>query len=291
MSGGRHATNDHRPPRPAAPAVAAPRETSILLDDITFLLAGKLDLLAASKASASPTLGTSVTGDLLAFMICQSKDSAMTTFQFLSVCTAGAIACAFPALAQDTPESAPQTGEMTAYSDMAVVDGSSASLARMEHGLYADVETSGLTAGDAVTLLWVLFNDPAQCSDGACGGDDIFNMAEGKVVPDPDGSAPMNTSGIEAAKVSLLRADGRVVGEDGTVALRSHLPIGDTSEAAFGPGLIDPKTAEVHLVIRSHGPNQPDLTSEMLNTINGGCAKEWPNAPCRNAQFVAFKPF
>lgn len=213
----------------------------------------------------------------------------MTLIRILSACAAGAFGYGLPALGQESPGTAPQTGAMTAYSEMAVVEGSSASLTRMEHGLYADIETSGLTAGDAVTLLWVIFNDPAQCSDGACGGDDIFNMAEGKVVPNPDGTAPMNRAGIEAAKVSLLRADGRVVGEDGTAALRGHLPIGDTSEASFGPGLVDPEAAEVHLVIRSHGPIQPERSGEMLNTVNGGCAREWPNAPCRNVQFVVFK--
>lgn len=214
----------------------------------------------------------------------------MPLLRLLSASAVGAFACGLPVLAQVAAEPAPQTGGMTNYAGMAAVEGSNASLTRMEHGLYAKVETSGLTAGDAVTLLWVIFNEPAECSDSACGGDDIFNMAEGKVVPNPDGSAPMNRDAIEAAKVSLLRADGRVVGEDGTAAFRSHLPIGDASEAAFGPGLIDPEAAEVHLVIRSHGPNQPELTGEMLNTINGGCAQEWPNAPCRNVQFVAFKP-
>ncbi len=197
--------------------------------------------------------------------------------------TAMAAAVALPSVAQ----SESQTGQMTQYADMGVVEGSTASLARLEHGVYATADTTGLTPGEAITLLWVVFNDPAQCSGGACGADDIFNISEGQIVPNDDGSPPMNAAGISAVGISLLRADGRIVDADGSASFRSHLPLKDVSEAGFGPGLLDAQAAEIHLVLRSHGtPGQN--SAEMLNSINGGCAEDWPNLPCKNVQFSVF---
>ena len=195
-----------------------------------------------------------------------------------------ALTVALQAAAQDSP----QSGQMTAYSDMALVEGSTGMLTRMEHGLFAKIDTSGLTPGDAVTMFWVVFNEPARCSGGSCGGDDIFNISDGKIVPNEDGSAPMNRAGIEAAGVSVLHAGGRIVDPDGSASFRGHLPIADVTEAAFGPGVLDTEAAEIHVVLRSHGA-PGETTGEMLNSFNGGCAAEWPNAPCRNVQFIAFK--
>jgi hypothetical protein len=210
----------------------------------------------------------------------------MTRTALIPALASAALAlAALPASAQGAEQSEP----MHSYADMAPVEGTSATLTRLEHGVAAQADTTGLTPGDAVTLLWVIFNEPAACSDGACGADDVFNIADGAIVPNPDGSPPVNDEGIEAAAISVLLADGRVVDEGGTAAFRAHLPIGDTTQAVLGPGLIDPDKAEIHLVVRTHDQAQPGMAREMLNTMNGGCAPDWPNEPCKNVQFTTFK--
>jgi hypothetical protein len=88
----------------------------------------------------------------------------------------------------------------------------------------------------------------------------------------------------------LLRADGLIVGNDGTAEFRGHLPVGDTTEAVAGPGLLDSMKAEVHAVLRDHMEPKSGMMSEMLNSMNGGCSEVFPGDPCFDPQFAVFKP-
>ena len=85
-----------------------------------------------------------------------------------------------------------------------------ATLTRFEHGIYMTLDTTGLQPDDAVTIWWVIFNTPENCSDGMCGEDDIFNIDEnGDFILNDDGSIPLNLDGIEAAQIAIARADGQ----------------------------------------------------------------------------------
>jgi len=184
-----------------------------------------------------------------------------------------------------------QTEMMHRFSDESVVANAQANLIRMEHGIYMTVDTVELTPGDAVTAWFVIFNKPKNCSGGECGEDDIFNLdGNGKFIDNADGSPPMNNDGIEAAAISLHRADGLIIDTDGAANFRGHLPIGDTTEAVFGSGLMDAYSAEVHAVIRTHQKPVPGKASEMVSSMNGGCSADWPNEPCEDLQFAVFKP-
>lgn len=46
---------------------------------------------------------------------------------------------------------------------------------------------------------------------------------------------------------------------------------GDTSEALFGPGLMDAESAEIHFIFRIHGPPLPTLLDDQIHTVGGGC--------------------
>jgi hypothetical protein len=180
---------------------------------------------------------------------------------------------------------------MHRFADQSVVADAEATLTRLENGVYMTVNTNELTPGHAVTAWFVVFNKPEDCSGGECGEDDIFNLdVSGNFIENEDGSPPMNMDGIETASISLHRADGMIIDSGGKAEFRGHLPIGDTTEAVFGPGLIDPSKAEIHAVIRSHQEAIPGETNEMINSMNGGCAEEWPNEPCEDLQFAVFKP-
>lgn len=134
----------------------------------------------------------------------------------------------------------------------------SSTLVRTDSGLSATLETSGLEPGHVVTMWWVVFNDPDGCEAGfpglsQCGPADAHAGRGG---------------------VSPMHAAGRVVGEDGTADYGAHARVGDTSRALAGPGLVNPRGAEVILVVKTHGPRLPHLVSDQLRTFAGGCADQ-----------------
>lgn len=184
-----------------------------------------------------------------------------------------------------------QSTTMHWFEDLSVVEDAQAELVRMDNGIYMKANTNGLEPGHVVTMWYVVFNNPEMCSGGECGEDDVFNLnADGSFIFNEDGSPPINMEAWEAVKLSLLRADGLLVGEDGKAEFRGHLPVGDTTEAVAGPGLLDPYKAEVHAVLRSHMEPQPGMYSDMLNSMNAGCSEVFPNEPCHDPQFAIFKP-
>ncbi|MHA1553471.1 MAG: hypothetical protein ACTSU0_03570, partial [Alphaproteobacteria bacterium] len=124
-------------------------------------------------------------------------------------------------------------GEMAAkttvhkFPDAAVVEGAEAALMRMDHGVSVTLDTVGLTAGDAVTMWWVIFNEPQNCSDGECGENDVFNLdADGKFILNDDGSPPFNGAGHEAAQISVNYADGHVIDMGGAATFLGQFPAG-----------------------------------------------------------------
>ena len=160
------------------------------------------------------------------------------------------------------------------------VDGSAATMVRMSSGAAITLATTGLQAGDVVTVWVQVFNSPYKCFDGECGWDDIFIFG--------DGTRVANFDARSAAEISVLRLDGKVIDIDGKATFRGRLPVGDTSQAIFGPGLVKPMGAQVHLIVRTHQAEIPGMLEVMLSTPNGGCAAEYPNEPCQNVQIVKF---
>jgi hypothetical protein len=172
-----------------------------------------------------------------------------------------------------------------------VVEGTESTLVRMEHGLYATVSTTGLEPGDALTLWWVIFNKPENCSNSKCGVDDVFLVDETGTVLNDDAGAPQpNVTGRAAAEISQLTATGTLVDQDGSAKFLTRLPVGDVNEAQFGPGLLNPMTADVHLIVRTHGPAAPGVLHAQLMTPWGGCPEGWPKDPCGNVQLAAHVP-
>jgi hypothetical protein len=132
-------------------------------------------------------------------------------------------------------------------------------LVRTDAGISASYRSSGVPAGQAVTLWFVIFNNPSACS-GPCGAADLFfNPAAGG---------------------DFLVAAGNVIGASGTANFGASLKVGDTSGSAFpeigmperSVGLTNPRGAQVALLLHSHGPKLggPDLVAQ-LSTFTGGC--------------------
>ncbi len=130
-----------------------------------------------------------------------------------------------------------------------------ATLKRGDDWIRSNIHTSGLPAG-TYTVWWVIFNDPEHC-DGPCDENDLLN---------PD------------AGVSIFFATGGIVGENGIANLRAHYVDGEDrgepgTQDVLGDGALDPSRAEVHMIIKYHGPpsDDPDTLWEQTHTLLGGC--------------------
>ena len=81
-----------------------------------------------------------------------------------------------------------------------------------------------------------------------------------------------------AVNGTLLNTGGRIIGADGAATYGAFRAVGDVTGArpgvGTGNGLVDTKRAEIHIVVRSHGPallGDPAALAEQLNLFFGGC--------------------
>jgi hypothetical protein len=143
-------------------------------------------------------------------------------------------------------------------------------LVRNRNGINADISTSGLPAGQAMTAWFIVFNYPEMCSDGECGVDDL---------------------GPTPAMGDFLWASGQVINSDGEATFGGHLKVGETKGSGLhevacpetkdcGIGLIEPEGALVVLAIHSHGPKlKGNELSSQLHSYNGGCERTVGSLP------------
>ena len=178
------------------------------------------------------------------------------------------------------------TSTVHLFSDASEIEGTWSSLTRYDNGVSMTLHTSGLTPGDVVTVWWVIFNAPENCSDGACGENDIFIPDDAGEVIVGENGPEMNMPQIDAAQISVLGATGNLIGDSGEGHFSAWLGVGEVPGVVFGPALQNPSGAEIHLVLQDHGPMQPDLFDTQITTFHGGCAADFPNEPCQDIQFA-----
>ena len=197
-----------------------------------------------------------------------------------------ALVMAFPSAAQeDMPTS---TSTVHRFADLSEVEDSFARLARYENGVTMAISTSDLNPGDVYTVWWVVFNAPENCSDGVCNADDILVVEDGVVPRDADGNRVMNMDGITNANISIQHAAGGYA-TDGTLNTSASLGEGEVPGIVVGPGLLDAETAEIHLVVRTHGPAVEGAFADQISSFGGGC-QPFDALPCDDVQFVVFQP-
>lgn len=142
-------------------------------------------------------------------------------------------------------------------------------LHRSKNGITVNYKTTGLAPGYTYTVWWVIWNNPENCGTPFECNDLDFAIAD-KV-------------GVE-----VLYAAGHVVGNSGKGNFSGHLNVDDDS-ASINPlfglppagGLQSGNTfsAEVHLVLRSHGPKIPGMVNEQISSYEGGCLDPFAIAP------------
>jgi len=142
--------------------------------------------------------------------------------------------------------------------------------------------------GDAVTNWWAVFNNPEYCTV-PCGRDDLF--AGGLRIDLDDHPFFDEIDGT----VGLIFATGHTT-TSGTWSSSATLAEGDVSGVLFGVALGDAETAEIHVVVRSHGPEAAMTLEEAVDavsSIGGGCsnsgARTGPNI-CGDPQDAIFPP-
>jgi N-acetylmuramoyl-L-alanine amidase len=109
-------------------------------------------------------------------------------------------------------------------------------LVRSDSGIAFSLQTTGLPAGHAVTVWWMVVN--------------------------PDAAAP-----------SVLYAAGHVVDDSGAAGFGGSLQEGDTDgvvelDGLSLAGLLDATGATVVLVVRDHGPARADIVQQQIQTFN-----------------------
>jgi len=214
------------------------------------------------------------------------------TMTFLVICSIVAILSA-----QDMTEPIEpmiSVSEVLWLDDMNPIDGAEAILTRMEHGLSVTMTSADLKPGHVYSLWWVIMDVPENCTDNNCSFDDVFLMDDdGRYILDDNGQRQANSLQRESAVISNLSGMGTIGLDNGKAVFRAHLPIGDLSgDNLFGPGLHNPMTAEVHIIIRDHGPASPDpeILAEQLMEPWGGCPDPLDRSPCEDIQVVFFHP-
>lgn len=109
----------------------------------------------------------------------------------------------------------------------------SSTLTRTGSGIALDLHTTGLQAGRAVTIWWMVFNHPEACLTGATT----------PTVDDPRcGMADMDNP---AAGLSVLYAAGHVIDEGGVADFGGYLAEHDGDGAIMGQGLEDAAAADI----------------------------------------------
>jgi hypothetical protein len=142
--------------------------------------------------------------------------------------------------------------------DSTLVTGDS-TLTRTHTGISAVLHTSELPPGHAMTLWFIVFNNPEACATSPCSDADLFNPV---------------------VQGDFLVAAGNIVGGNGQSVYGGALQVGDTRgsgmvEIGFpelAVGLLNPDGAEIHLALHSHGPalTGQELQAQISSYL-GGC--------------------
>lgn len=158
-------------------------------------------------------------------------------------------------------------------------------LLRSKDAVEARLSTMGLDARAAYIVWWVIFNKPSKCSAPGCGEDDFFLGGE------------LYRPGIDQADISVIYANGFVTGADGVANVTAHLNAGKVP-AGWGVdfGWKDDKKsglkkgngnkAELHMVVRSHGPAMEGNIGFRTSNLEGDC----DITRCSDQQFIIFNP-
>ena len=157
----------------------------------------------------------------------------------------------------------------------------SARLIRTQDSISVSGEMAMVEEGQAYTMWWVIFNSPENCT--------------GANSPTPEtgafcGMGDFDASQLEPAGTAWGLCDGFVGSEGGTFSCTRSISDGDTDFELSG--ITDPMNAEIHMILRTHGPAlQGAMLDAQLTSYMGGCEEGDPfAADCEELSYVPFLP-
>ncbi len=122
------------------------------------------------------------------------------------------------------------------------------------------IQTTGLPQG-AYTIWFVAINNPEACLTSPCSDVDVFGRQD-----EVDSSVFWSTGSIVASS-----GHGYFKGQ----VNKGYFPSNPDQIALPGNGLQNPMGAEIHLIVKYHGPasDDPDVLYEQLHTLLGSCSE------------------
>lgn len=150
------------------------------------------------------------------------------------------------------------------------VAGSEAAIWRDEDGVSFRIDTTGLVEGHGYTVWLISHDNPDACVTG-------------------DGETGSRCTTLDMLNPATLTSlmwgrSGQFVEDDETTTFTGHRSVPEgpcitepvvlfegCDGVLAGHGLHNPEEAEIHFVLRDHGPRQEGLEDEQISTINGGC--------------------
>jgi hypothetical protein len=126
-----------------------------------------------------------------------------------------------------------------------------ATIVRRDDGLSLRFSTSGLRPGHAYTLWFVAINNADACAASPCSGPDVL----------------LNP----ATDSQVTYATGHVVAGSGRATFSASFQAGAIDGWLPDFELMDPRAAEIQLVLNDHGPVLDGYMPEMIKTYRAGC--------------------
>ena len=132
-----------------------------------------------------------------------------------------------------------------------VIDGATARMHSNDDGIVVIMATKQLDKMHADTLWVITINRPDLCLTSPCTPEDILKRTD-------------------IVDANVVYGGGRVV-RGNITSFMSYLPVGEVDGGWFDNDFVNPRGAEVHLVVNDHGPLIPELAREMTSTYRAGC--------------------
>jgi hypothetical protein len=162
-----------------------------------------------------------------------------------------------------------QAANMFIFGNPGMLVPGAANLTRTGEGISFRVYTTGLTAG-AYTIWIVIFNRPENCtSPGGCMAPDLAN-------PAVEGSVVYGTGSIVGMDM-VANFHGSLSAGAPPDGIQVNMPAGTVN------GLKDSRKAEIHLVVRGHGPVSGTGNAAIQLSTFEACPA------CMNVQAVVFR--
>ena len=121
-------------------------------------------------------------------------------------------------------------------------------------------------------MWFVVFNNPEYCEvPNACGEADLFFQP---------GAGPVQND--------VIYGSGHVIGNGGQAHFSAALNEDDTTGSLAGTGLLDSMKAEVHLIVRTHGP--ADKGGSVRKQIRTGEFGDGECPECEDILFAVHQP-